>query len=362
LADYEKVLQGEAERLGQEAKAFNNQTLDLQAIQDEIEQGEATAKKIAGEVEALKVELNAPHRVRIIERAENPRVENPYKRLMTVGMVGLGTFGLVLMGISWREYRSRKVESVDEVVHGLGLRLVGTLPALPARPRELSEDDPDPASAPPWQDLLIESIDAVRTMLLRDFRAESLQVMLITSAAKGEGKSSLSSHLAISLARTGRRTLLVELDLRSPTLQRLFDVPREPGVCELLRNEAELDEVIQPVIGGLDIITAGSCDAQAIRALGQDTLPVFLESLRQRYDLIVIDSAPVLPVADTLQISQYVDAVVLSVYRDVSRLPTVYAGYERLARLGVRLLGVVVTGVPAERYGEPHTYGTVSLG
>ena len=62
--------------------------------------------------------------------------------------------------------------------------------------------------APMWQDLLIESIDAVRTMLLHDFRAESLQVILITSAAKGEGKSSLSSHLAISLARTGRRILL----------------------------------------------------------------------------------------------------------------------------------------------------------
>jgi succinoglycan biosynthesis transport protein ExoP len=365
LADYEKVLNGEVERLDRDSKAFNNQTLDLQAIQDEIDQGEATAKKIAGEVEALKVELNAPHRVRIIERAENPRVENRYKRLMTVSLAGFGALGCALLGFSWREYRSRRVESVDEVVHGLGLRLVGTLPALPApprlrcRPASLEVDTP---SIPPWQDLLIESIDAVRTMLLRDLRAESLQVLLITSAAKGEGKSSLSSHLGISLARTGRHVLLIDLDLRSPTLQRLFDVPLQPGICELFRNEADLEEVIQPVVGGLDVITAGKCDANAIRALGQEILPSLLKDLRRRYDLIVIDSAPILPVADTLQISQYVDAVVFSVYRDVSRLPILYAGYERLMALNVRFLGVVITGVPTEHYGETYTFGVTANG
>jgi capsular exopolysaccharide synthesis family protein len=360
LADYEKILQGAVERLVQESKAFNNQTLDLQAIQDEIEQGEATAKKIAGEVEALKVELNAPHRVRIVERAESPRVENRYKRPVTVSLVGLGTLGCVLLGLSWREYRCRRVESVDEVVHGLGIRLVGTLPAMPPRRRQLAAPpapDAGTAATPPWQDLLIESIDAVRTMLLRDLRTESLQVLLITSAAKGEGKSSLSSHLGISLARTGRRTLLIDLDLRSPTLHRLFDVPQEPGVCELFRDEAGVDEVIQPVMSDLDVIAAGSCDTQALQALGQDALPALLAHLRGRYDLIVIDSAPVLPVADTLQISQHVDAVVLSVYREVSRLPAVYAGYERLAMLGVRLLGVVVTGVRVDRHGETYAYG-----
>jgi polysaccharide biosynthesis transport protein len=65
-------------------------------------------------------------------------------------------------------------------------------------------------------------------------------------------------------------------------------------------------------------------------------------------------------VADTLHISQFVDAVVFSVFRDVSRLPAVYAGYERLATLGVRLLGAVLTGIPAERYGELYAYGSTN--
>src|SRR5262249_9653051 len=157
-----------------------------------------------------------------------------YKRLATASLTGFGALSCVLMGFSWREYRSRRVDTVDEVVHGLGMRLVGTLPALPAPQRRRSWSAAEtPAAAPPWQDLPIESIGAVRTMLLRDFRAESIQVLLISSAAKGEGKSSLSTHLGISLARTGRRTLLIDLDLRSPTLHRLFDLPREPGACEL---------------------------------------------------------------------------------------------------------------------------------
>ena len=93
-----------------------------------------------------------------------------------------------------------------------------------------------------------------------------------------------------------------------------------------------------------------------MRALGQAVLPELLARLAARYDLVVIDSAPLLPVADSLLISQHVDAVLLSVYREVSRLPAVYAGYARLTSLGVRVLGVVVTGVPVEQFGPAYQY------
>jgi succinoglycan biosynthesis transport protein ExoP len=310
-----------------------------------------TAKRIAGEVEALTVERNAPNRVRIIEPAERPRVESPHKRLMLIGLAALGAFGSVVLGISWLEFRSRRVASVDAVVNGLGMRLVGTLPAIPGRARRGIE-----GAGPAWQNLMVDSIDAVRTILLRDLRAESLQTVMITSASKGEGKSLLSCHLAISLARTGRPTLLVDFDLRSPSVHRLFDIPAAPGVSELLRGEAELAEAIRPVLGGLDVIAAGRCDADALRRLGQDALPELVVALKRHYDFIVIDSAPVLPVADSLQISQHVDAVVFSVYRAVSRIPSVYAGYERLATLGVRMLGAVVSGIPIERYGDDYNF------
>ena len=106
----------------------------------------------------------------------------------------------------------------------------------------------------------------------------------------------------------------------------------------------------------LDILPAGRSDSIAIRALGQDALPKLLESLSAHYDIVIIDTAPVLPVADSLLISGHVDAVILSVYRDVSKMPAVLACKERLVSLGVNLLGVVVTGIPVEKFGHEYSY------
>lgn len=355
LSEYEKVLQQQIELQEGSSQAFNRQTIDLQWMKDEIDQGMETARLIGKQIEAYNVELMAPQRVRTMDPPDNPRAESPKKRLMAVGLVMMAVFGGTILAISWFEFRVRRVNSPDEVVEGLGLRLVGTLPALPGPGRNRGrEPEGDSPNRPRWQDFLIESIDAARTVLLRDCRSEDIRTVMITSAAKGEGKSSLSSHMAISLARTGRRTLLADFDLRCPSAHRLFAVARGPGICELLRGEADLEEVAQPVMSDLDIIPAGQCDPQAIRALGQETLAELIARFKDHYEFIVIDSAPVLPVADSLVISQHVDAVVLSVYREVSRLPAVQACYERLTTLGVRVLGVVVTGVPVENYGQEY--------
>lgn len=351
LGEYESVLQDGINRLDRESTVFNRQTIDLQWMKDEITQGEDTARRIGKEVEALNVELKAPQRVRVIEKAEHPRIESGKKRLAAIAMAMFGVFGATVLAVSWREYRLRKVDSPDEVADGLGLRLVGTLPALPSHAEKKGKSK-SPHETAHWQDLLIESVDAARTVLLRDCLADDLRVLMITSASKGEGKSSLSSHLAISLARTGRRTLLADFDLRSPSAHRLFDIPPGPGIAELLREEMCMDEVTVPVMTDLDVIPAGNTDARAIRGLGQDILVKLMAQLRAGYDFVIVDTAPVLPVADSLVISQHVDAVVLSVYRDVSRLPSVYAGYSRLERLGVRVLGVVVTGLPTESYSD----------
>jgi succinoglycan biosynthesis transport protein ExoP len=357
LANYEKVLQKEVERLDKETHALNRDSLDLQSMQDEIANADAAARKIGAEVETLTVELEAPPRVRSIEKAEIPRLESPTKRYKMVAGLALGAMAMVVSWISYWEYRARRINSMDEVAQGLGIRIVGVIPAMPQRLRQLGTALPDQPSGTYWMDLLTESIDATRTMLLHDLQRQAIKVLMITSASKGEGKSSLSSHLAISLARIGSRTLLIDFDMRSPSLHRLFDCPLEPGVSEVLRGEAGFEDVIAPVLSGLDLIRAGRSDQKTLQALAQGHLVAFFDSLRPRYDFIIVDTAPVLAVADTLLISQYVDAAIFSVFCEVSRIPLVYAGYERLAKLGVRLLGVVTTGVPVTSYGYGYGYG-----
>ncbi|MBV8676812.1 MAG: CpsD/CapB family tyrosine-protein kinase, partial [Planctomycetaceae bacterium] len=158
-------------------------------------------------------------------------------------------------------------------------------------------------------------------------------------------------------ARAGRRTLLIDCDLRSPTAHRLFDLPSGPGLSEVLRDEVDAADVIQPTSAyGLHLIPSGRCDALAIQALAQDGIRALFDDLRGRYDFIIVDSAPVLPVADALLVSQVVDAVIFSILRDVSRVPMVHAAYERLTALGTRTLGAVVSGTTGEIYGPEYQY------
>jgi Mrp family chromosome partitioning ATPase len=150
---------------------------------------------------------------------------------------------------------------------------------------------------------------------------------------------------------------LLDADLRNPAIHRLFGVGRFPGLCELLRGDNEIAETIQPTPAPqLSLIPAGRCDNLALQALAQDGFQGICAQLRPAYDFIVIDSAPVLPVADSLLVGQHVDAVIFSILRDVSRLPKVYAAHQRLEMLGIRMLGAVVSGTHVDSYSPDYQY------
>jgi capsular exopolysaccharide synthesis family protein len=349
LRIYEEALKQDIERFQGEARSINLSTLDVQMEQDQMALADATARKIGAEVEALDVELRAPPRVKVVDRAKAPRTKDEMKKVKMTGMAGLGAFALGLLGVTFWEFRSRRISSVDEVVRGLQIRLVGTLPAPPSRSGLLRVGLRSAAIEEQSRDRLIESIDATRTMLIHAARSRSTGIVMVTSALKGEGKTTLSSHLATSLARAGRLTLLVDCDFRRPSLHRLFDMSLEPGLSEILRSEADSVEVIrESTAKGLHLITAGRWDAQALQELARERARPIFDRLAKEYDFIIVDSAPVLQVSDTLLLSQQVDAVIFAILRDVSTLPNVQAAYERLDRLGVRMLGAVVNGAQSD--------------
>lgn len=348
----EEDLVREIEKYRQEIGKFNSQTIDLKTEQDEIAVTDQTAQQIGKEVEALEVELTAPKRITRVSKAEPARKKNPAKRYLICGGASFGALALAVLGVSFWDMRAMRIDSLEEVTNDLGLAIVGTLPALPNRGKKLSKSDDQR-----WQGLLIESIDATRTMLLHASRVNSTRAVMITSAMKGEGKTSLAAHLATSLARAGRKTLLIDCDLRRPTLHQLLDVARVPGLCELLRGEAEMADVIRPTpADDLNLMPAGHCDNVALQAIAQDGFRDVLTVLKKRYDFIIIDSAPVLPVVDTMLLSQQVDAVLFSIMRDVSRVPHVQAAHDRIASLGVQMLGAVVNAAKRSDYMHSYNY------
>jgi capsular exopolysaccharide synthesis family protein len=245
---------------------------------------------------------------------------------------------LTCLGIGYMEFRNRRLNGPEQVDEGLGIRVIGTLPSLSSS-GNLSQSSPLVAQ-------LMESIDSVRTALMHDSTKKKRQVVLVTSAATSEGRTTVSSQLAASLARAGRRTLLVDGDLRHPALHALFDVPLEDGLSEVLRAEVDVADVIRPTHAeGLWLLTAGYCDADAVRALATDQIQPIFDKLRADYDFVIIDGAPVLGLPDSLLFGQFCDGAILSVLRDSSMVPKIYQAAELLKSVGIRLIGSVVNGV-----------------
>jgi capsular exopolysaccharide synthesis family protein len=265
-------------------------------------------------------------------------------------MVSLGTFLLGFGGLVFWESRSRRVTSTDDVTAALGLPLLGTVPP------------PVPGSAqnPLNRIALVEAIDTTRTMLIHGTPGgRSLQTVLVTSAVAGEGKTSLSGHLSISLARAGFRTLLIDGDLQSPAAHKLFELPDSPGLSEVLRGEVLVSTAIRPTeIPGLSVLPAGVTDLTARQALIGERWRHVRKDLESQFDFLVIDTAPLLLVSDTLLFAREADGVILSVLMGVSQVGHVTETAARLKSIGANLTGAVVNGVWHDAYRASYRYGT----
>ena len=356
LQDLEKRIEGERQQLVVGAQTVNSKTLDLQSIQDDIEQSQVAASKMGTEIQSLEVELMAPGRVLKIEDAEVPTTSDVAKRYMMICMATLGAFLASLLGLTFWELQTRKVSDSTEIVGDLGIRLIGTLPVIPVRHKSANVQRSRIREAQ-IERLMHESIDMTRTMLLNSTKSQTGRVFTITSAMSGEGKTSLSCHLASSLARSGRKTVLIDADMRHPSINQLFDQPLVPGLCEILRGEASFEGAIVPSsIPDLDLIPAGEVDGLAMRSLSLGGIAPLFDQLKPRYDCVVVDTAPVLPVTDTLLIAPYTDGVILAVLTDVSRSNKITDAHQKLIAIGVKILGAVFTGDRPSNYGKDYRY------
>jgi capsular exopolysaccharide synthesis family protein len=235
------------------------------------------------------------------------------------------------------------------------MRIIGTVPVFPNRANLKTAAEVGGAN---WRFALNESINSTRTMLLHTARSQSMQVVMVTSATQGEGKTSLSSQLATSMATAGMRTLIVDCDLRNPSIHKLFDLNLSAGVSEILTQDVDPSDAIQPTsIPNLWVIPAGQCSNRVVAALAQGhPLETLFNRLRGQFDFVIVDSCPVLPVADALLIGQHVDGVLFSIMQDISQIPKVVLASEKLNQLNIPLLGAVVNGIKQDVYSYGYNY------
>lgn len=355
LEQQEKWLSDAVEAQVKSFKGITQKRIELEWLRDEIALAEDLAKTLAHKRQTLQIEMQAPDRFKVMEDAAS--VPDKDARIKKAGYAGGAAFALVAALIGFFEFRTRRVSNVDEIVRGLNLRLMGALPMVP-RSAHRSSDGSRPGKEALWQEHLNESVESTRTMLLHAAQTEGVRLIAVTSAVSGEGKTLTCSHLATSLARAGRNTLLIDADLRRPTLHRVFTLENQVGFSEVLRGEAGAATAIQHTpVPCLSIMTAGASDDRAIQALSQPVFDNVFQSLKEQFDFIIVDTPPVLLVADSQLISQRCDGVVFSILQNVSRLPQIYAAHERLSDLKIRVLGAVVNGAVRPFVGAASAYG-----
>jgi capsular exopolysaccharide synthesis family protein len=285
------------------------------------------------QLQASEVDIGMPARVELIEEASVPETSDELFRTMLTVLAALGGLGLGAGSVVLFEYLRDRLSTPEEVSQRVGVRVVGTLPKV-----SRSRKQPNDAQ-------IAESVDGVRAVISQTGR-EAPRVILVTSAVEHEGKTTFAAQLAASLARSDKRTLLLDGDLRHPNAHMALELDLRAGLPELLRGEISNDEAVQPTaIEGLFAVTGGSCDYAAITALSRPELSKVMKGFRESFDHVVIDAGPVLAFADALLLGQQSDVAVVVTMRDVSRVPLVTAAVDKLRSVGVRVLGTVVNGV-----------------
>lgn len=351
----EKIQEEEETMLG-----LGRDALGYQQLEREAESSRKIYESLLKRLEETRTEAEAQaSNIMIIDEAESPNRPyrpNPVLNLM-IGMF-MGLFGGVLLAF-FLEYFDSTIKIPDDVEKGVGLDLLGIIPTEDGKNlkgKVFFETGDHSAAA--------ESIRALRTALLFKLRkVPGCRVILVTSPNPEEGKSTLALNLATAFQHNHSKTVLLDADLRKPTLHKRLQIPSEKGLSEILEGAISEEEGIHHAVPGLgiDFISCGTRSPRPAEILGTKAMKALVERLKQQYDIIVLDSPPYLPVADVAVLSEYADAVVVVVRHHITEKRQLRDVKKRFSDSNIKELGVVINRVSVREkdyyYQQYYYYG-----
>lgn len=329
LANYEQKLE--------EVEKYGGNSGDLEARMDDLTAMRRDMQTVRGDIQELEIELDGPRRVSVMQQANISKDSNWKAKLIQIAGGWVISLIGVVVAVAYFDYLGQKVNGEEDVTKTV--RVIGT---LPSNERGLF------GGKKSIDEAMRIAIDSLRTAIIYN-RNHATQCVMVTSATGQEGRSTVASQLAVSLARAGKTTLLVDADFRNPQQHNIFGVQTENGLSEMLRGELTSDQaIVATAVENVWLISPGRCDQRALQGLSGEQAKVVFQDFRDRFDNIVIDGSPVLTSPDALLLGQHADSALLSVRRDVSQTPKVNAAVDRLASVGIPLLGAVVNGSNVE--------------
>ena len=385
-ADLQAKIQEEITRIvdnfSSEARVARTRVAELSRRTDQLEGLAGDASRAGVQLRALERDADADRRLyelfltRYKETAIQDGIQQPDARVVSYSdvpakpshpkkplilavafvvsvLLGL-TFAMIVERLDFTAFRTAK-----ELERVLRLPVFGQIPTLSRRVRRRHSPETFALAKPTSS--YAEAIRGIHTSMFLRGTETALRVILVTSSLPGEGKTSTAASLARMLSRAGKRTVAIDCDLRRPRLHEALDTSNEVGLLDFLQGETSELVVHKDRHTDLHFVTAGQASTEASELLHSDGMSRLLANLRERYDVVVLDSPPVLAVVDARVLAQMADATVFLVNWGKTRRKIVQAAIALLQEAEPPLLGCVLNNVDVKRmsgygYGDAGAY------
>ncbi len=366
----EAALQAEADRQQQSALNLKELAVQHTLLQGELDGSRTIYANVLKRLNETSVSTDSPlSNIQIVEPAERPlgpSSPQTERNLLLAAVLGL----LLGVGVAFiMEYSHSTLRNPDEVWRAIALPTLGTVPHWRSLRRREYGYDRLPKNSPlrhlapangeesyalshtlvasrhPFS-LISESYRTIRSGLLLTPSEQPLQVILLTSARPSEGKTSVTLNLAITLAQSGRKVVVVDADLRAGNCHALLSLDNHDGLVDVLRDRFPLEKAIQrSAVEGLFLLARGALPSNPTDLLASERMRAVLHTLREHFDLVLLDSPPAIAVSDAAVLAVQCDGVILVLRAYKTPPAAVQRAIERLETVGSRILGTVLIGV-----------------
>ncbi|MEY0133742.1 polysaccharide biosynthesis tyrosine autokinase [Providencia rettgeri] len=349
LLDKRQQLLREKEKISKNIQKLPNTQQQIVRLTRDVESEQAIYNQLVAKQQELSV-LNSgiTADVRIIDSAESqPNAVAPKKSLILVLATILG----FIVGCAYviaREFFNNKIKGTEDI-DALGVNVYATIPFSNYEKKLIAAGNKRPLALENPADTAVEAIRSLRTSVYFSVMNQGNNLVMSSSASPGVGKSFVTSNMAVVLANAGKKVLLIDTDLRKGRIHKAFGLSNKTGLSEYLAQQ----DITQPtihhgVIENLDVICRGKNVTHSSELLMGERFKHLLDTVKGQYDIVVIDTAPILAITDSAIIGKYVGTSLLIAYYGVNTVKDIELSLKRFKQNDIEITGVILNGIDAK--------------
>ncbi|MGJ3355111.1 polysaccharide biosynthesis tyrosine autokinase [Providencia sp. Je.9.19] len=348
LLDKRQQLLREKDKISKNIQKLPNTQQQIVRLTRDVESEQAIYNQLVVKQQELSV-LNSgiTADVRIIDSAESqPNAVAPKKSLIVVLATILGFIVGCAYAIA-REFFNNKIKGTEDI-DALGINVYATIPYSAYEKKLIAEGNKRPLALENPADTAVEAIRSLRTSVYFSVMNQGNNLVMVTSASPGVGKSFVTSNMAVVLANAGKKVLLIDTDLRKGRIHKAFSLNNKIGLSEYLSQKDMTSPTIhENVIENLDVICRGKNVSHSSELLMGERFKQLLDKVKSQYDIVVIDTAPILAITDSAIIGKYVGTSLLIAFYGVNTVKDVELSIKRFKQNDIEITGVILNGIDA---------------